>query len=416
VRALYTFAIWLALPLLFVRLWWRGLRQPEYRLRLGERFGRHQQGLARPVIWLHAVSVGETRAAQPLVRALRQAWPDHAVLLTCMTPTGRAAAQEAYGSDVTCVYLPYDYPFAVRRFLATFRPRFGLIMETEVWPNLVALSREAGVPLALVNARLSERSARRYRRFAALARPAFAGFDRVGAHTGSDRDRLAMLGARAPQVTGNLKFDVAPAPELTARGHAWRAARGGRQMLLAASTREGEEALLLDALLPLIRAGHLLALVPRHPQRFDDVARLASARGFTVARRSETAAPGKDVEIWLGDSMGEMPAYYAAADCAYVGGSLLPFGGQNLIEACAIGCPVLIGTHTFNFAAPAEAAVAAGAALRVADGAELAREAARLLGDAQARERMGAAGLAFARAHRGATDRTMALVRELIRD
>jgi 3-deoxy-D-manno-octulosonic-acid transferase len=414
-RRLYTLLIWLALPLVFVRLWWRGRMQPEYRRQLGERFGRYTRQARQPLIWLHAVSVGETRAAQPLVQALRAAHPDHALLLTCMTPTGRAAAEELYGAHAVCAYLPYDYPFAVRRFLRAFAPRLGLIMETEVWPNLIAQCGAAGVPLALVNARLSERSARRYRRFAALARPAFAGFAWVGAQTAGDRERLAALGARRIEVTGNLKFDVTPASDLIERGRAWRAARHGRKMLLAASTREGEEALLLDALAPLLRAGHLLALVPRHPQRFEEVARLAGARGLAVARRSATAAPDGAVEVWLGDSMGEMPAYYAAADCAYVGGSLLPFGGQNLIEACALGCPVLIGPHTYNFADAAQSAVAAGAALRVADAAELVRAALRLLGADVERERMGAAGLAFADAHRGATERTMALLEPMLR-
>ena len=413
-RALYTLTIWLALPLVFVRLWWRGMKQPEYRRQLGERFGRYRDIPARPVLWLHAVSVGETRAAQPLVRALREAWPDHAMVLTCMTPTGRAATEELYGGAVICIYLPYDYPFAVRRFLSAFRPRLGLIMETEVWPNLIALCAAEGVPLALVNARLSERSARGYARVASLSRPAFAGFARVCAQTGDDRDRLRTLGARSVAVTGNLKFDATPAPDLVARGRAWRDARAGRQMLLAASTRDGEEALLLDALMPLVRAGHLLALVPRHPQRFNEVARLATARGLAVARRTNTETPGPDIEVWLGDSMGEMAAYYAAADCAFIGGSLLPFGGQNLIEACAVGCPVLIGPHTHNFAEAADLAVAAGAAIRVTDAQQLAETAAQLLQDAPARERIGTAGADFTAAHRGATAKTMQVVEALI--
>lgn len=414
-RALYTLTIWLALPLVFVRLWWRGMRQPEYRRQLGERFGRYRNIPARPVIWLHAVSVGETRAAQPLVKSLREARPDHAIVLTCMTPTGRATAEELYGSAVTCMYLPYDYPFAVRRFLRAFRPRIGLIMETEVWPNLIALCGEEGVPLALVNARLSARSARGYARVASLSRPAFAGFALVAAQTAADRDRLAGLGARDVRVTGNMKFDATPARELVMQGRAWRDARGQRKMLLAASTRDGEEALLLDALMPMVRAGHLLALVPRHPQRFDEVARLATARGLTVARRTTTETPGPDIEVWLGDSMGEMAAYYAAADCAFVGGSLLPTGGQNLIEACAVGCPVLIGPHTYNFAEAAAAAVSCGAAIRVQDAPALAREVERLLNDPAACERMCAEGLSFTVAHRGATDRTMALIEPLIR-
>jgi 3-deoxy-D-manno-octulosonic-acid transferase len=427
-RALYTLLLWLGLPLVGLRLLWRSRRQPEYLQHVGERFGRYPgngaaQPAARPRLWLHAVSVGETRAAQPLVRALLARYPDHDLVLTCMTPTGRAAAQEVYasfGARVVCAYLPYDYPFAVRRFLAHFAPRIGLLMETEIWPNLVAQCTQANVPLALVNARLSARSARGYARFAALTQPAFAGLKLVGAQSAADRERLLAVGARAVEVTGNLKYDVASDPGVVARGQAWarwREARADgreRRMFLAASTREGEEALLLDALAPLVRAGHLLAIVPRHPQRFDEVARLITSRGYALARRSAGQEVGRETEVWLGDSMGEMPGYYGAADCAYIGGSLLPFGGQNLIEACALGCPVLLGPHTYNFTQAAEEAVAAGAALRVPDAAALAQEALRLLDDANARSRMAQAGRDFTRTHRGATDKTMALVEKLL--
>jgi 3-deoxy-D-manno-octulosonic-acid transferase len=423
-RFFYTLLLWLGLPLVGLRLLWRARKQPEYLEQLGERFGRYPAlPSSRGRLWLHAVSVGETRAAQPLVRALLARYPDHDLVLTCMTPTGRAAAREVYaslGDRVACAYLPYDYPFAVRRFLAHFAPRAGLLMETEIWPNLVAQCARAGVPLALVNARLSARSARGYARFAALARPAFAGLARVGAQSEADRERLLAVGAADVVVTGNLKYDVASDPGVVARGQAWarwresRADGAERRMFLAASTREGEEALLLDALAPLVRAGHLLAIVPRHPQRFDEVARLVTARGYALARRSAGEEVKRETEVWLGDSMGEMPGYYAACDCAYIGGSLLPFGGQNLIEACALGCPVLIGPHTYNFTQAAEEAVSAGAALRVADTAALAGEALRLLDDPNARSRMAQAGRAFTQAHRGATDKTMALVEKLL--
>jgi 3-deoxy-D-manno-octulosonic-acid transferase len=246
----------------------------------------------------------------------------------------------------------------------------------------------------------------------------------VAAQTEADGMRLRELGAADISITGNLKFDVAAAPDVVARGTAWRRMREARAdgaarcMFLCASTREGEEAVLLEALAPLVRAGHLLAIVPRHPQRFDEVARLIGARGFHLARRGGGESAGatvtRETEVWLGDSMGEMPAYYAAADCAYIGGSLLPFGGQNLIEACALGCPVLVGPHTYNFTQAADEAVAAGAALRVADAQALAREALHLLDDAPARERMAEAGRAFTQAHRGATERTMELIEKMI--
>ena len=419
-RLLYTIVLWLALPLVLVRLLWRARLQPEYRANWRERFGRYPAAapdMAGPTIWLHAVSVGEAHAARPLVAALRARHPDNRLLLTCMTPTGRAAALALFAGDrnVVVTYLPYDYPFALRRFLRRFRPRTGILLETELWPNLMAECAAQGVPVMLANARLSARSASGYRRFDVLARPAFAGLAQVAAQTATDSERLAERGARRITVTGNLKFDVTPDNDASDRGRAWKTALGARRVMLAASTREGEETLLLDALSPLLADGHLLVIVPRHPQRFDAVARLLEARGLRHARRTASAPPPPQMQVWLGDSMGEMPAYYALADCAYVGGSLLPFGGQNMIEAAACGCPVLIGPHTWNFSEAAVAAVACGAALRVADAGALAESAGRLLGDAAERERMSLAAITFARAHRGATERTMALIEPLLR-
>ncbi len=413
-RLVYTFALWLALPLVLARLWWRARRQPEYMQHKGERFGRYAIRPARPVIWLHAVSVGEVRAAQPLLAALAVRYPAHQLLLTCMTPTGRASALAMFGTRAQVVYLPYDYPFAIRRFLSHFQPRLGLLLETEVWPNLLALCAKHGVPMALVNARLSQRSSRRYLRFASLARMAFGTFAQVGAQSSGDRQRIVALGAKTVGLTGNLKFDVTPDSHLLAQGAAWRSALGARKVVLAASTREGEEVLLLPLLKELAALGHFVVLVPRHPQRFDEVAQLAAAAGLPLARRSAGAAPGPELAGWLGDSMGEMPAYYALADCAYIGGSLLPLGGQNLIEAAACGCPAVIGPHTWNFSEAADAAVAAGAALRVADVAGLARALASILGDDARRLRMISAAGEFAAAHRGATARTMALIEPLL--
>ena len=419
-RLLYTIGLWFALPLVLVRLLWRARLQPAYRGQWRERFGRYPAAgpdMAGPTIWLHAVSVGEVHAARPLFAALRARHPDNRLLITCMTPTGRATALALFAGDRNLVvtYLPYDYPFALRRFLRRFRPRIGILLETELWPNLMAECAAHGVPVTLANARLSERSASGYRRVDVLARPAFAGLALVAAQTAADSERLAERGARRITVTGNLKFDATPDNDAGDHGRAWKTALGARRVILAASTREGEEALLLDALSPLLAGGHLLVVVPRHPQRFDAVARLLEARGLRHARRSGSAPPPPQIQVWLGDSMGEMPAYYALADCAYVGGSLLPFGGQNMIEAAACGCPVLIGPHTWNFSEAAAAAVASGAALRVADADVLAKSTGRLLGDAAERERMSLAAIAFARAHRGATARTMALVEPLLR-
>jgi 3-deoxy-D-manno-octulosonic-acid transferase len=413
-RALYTAALHLALPYVPVRLWWRGRKEPGYRQHVGERFGRYDVRPPQPLIWIHAVSLGETRAAQPLVEALRKRFPDHALLVTHMTATGREAATNLYGGFATLAFLPYDLPWAARRFVAHFRPRLGIVMETEVWPNLLRECRRAGAPVLLANARLSEKSAAGYRRIGPLAREALADLAAVGAQTEADAARLAALGARGVEVTGNLKFDLAVAPEMVARGRELRRLFGDRPVLLAASTREGEEALLLDALARAPLGGALTVIVPRHPQRFEEVAALLRERGHACVRRSEGRPVPADHAFALGDSMGEMTAYYAAADVAFVGGSLLPYGAQNLIEACAMGTPVLIGPSTFNFAQAAAEAIAAGAAIQVADADALVREAARLLGDTGVRKRMGDAGRRFCEAHRGATGRTMAIVERLL--
>ncbi len=411
-RAFYTLLWYLALPLLPLRLWWRGRREPGYRARIGERFGRYASDAPAPrgdVIWVHAVSLGETRAAAPLLERIARALPSATILLTHMTATGREAGHALYGDSVQQVWLPYDVPFAVERFLARFRPRAGLLMETEVWPNLVAACHARGVPLYLVNARLSERSAAGYGRFAALTRPMFAALAGVAAQTEGDAARLTHAGVQEVTVTGNLKFDVAVSAESAALGRELRVRAGERPVFLAASTRDGEEAMLLDALArQTLPAGALTVIVPRHPQRFPAVAELLRMRGLPFVRRSDNRAVPADVAFVLGDSLGELPGYYASADVAFIGGSLLPLGGQNLIEAIAMGTPTLVGPHTFNFAEATDKAVAAGAALRVADADALVNETRALLADTERRDRMRNAALAFHAAHRGAADRLWA--------
>ena len=410
-RTLYALLWWLALPLLPLRLWWRARREPGYGERIGERFGRYE-GTAPPgpVLWLHAVSLGETRAAVPLVRRLLDRYPQATLLLTHMTATGRTAGRELWGERVVQAWLPYDVPFAVRGFLRHFRPVAGLLLETEVWPNLVRLARAADVPLFLVNARLSERSAAGYAKARSLAQPAFAGLSGVAAQSPADARRIAALGSVAPVVTGNLKFDVELSGEARALGRELRQRFGDRRPLwVAASTREGEEALLLDALARGTLPAHTLTvIVPRHPQRFDDVAGLLAARNLRFVRRSEGLRVPPDVAFVLGDSMGELPAYYAAADVAFVGGSLLPLGGQNLIEAIAAGRPTLVGPHMFNFADATANAVTAGAARQVPDADTLVAAVSTLLEDPEARAAMAAAAAAFHAAHRGAADRLWA--------
>lgn len=414
-RWLYTGALYLLLPYVIFHLLSRGRRQPAYLRHWGERFGLYAVRSLRPVIWLHAVSVGETQAAAPLIRSLQARYPTHQILLTHMTPTGRETGEQLFGDGVMRCYLPYDYPFAMRRFLDHFRPQLGLLLETEIWPNLVQACKDADIPLCLVNARLSEKSARRYARFGQLTRDSLGRIRVVTAQTGDDAQRLAALGAKNPGVTGNLKFDVSPPAGLLDLGTRLRQRFGAERLIfLAASTREGEEERILGALGGAGINGLLTVIVPRHPQRFDEIAALLERMGIRYQRRSLEQPVDPHTAVVLGDSMGEMFAYYAACDVAFIGGSLLPLGGQNLIEASAVGKPVLIGPHTWNFAEATEQAVAAGAAVRVADEKALARELEKLSGDTQRRQQMGRAGLDFSRRHRGATARIMAALEPLL--
>ena len=416
-RLIYTLLFVLAQPLIWLRLLWRARRQPEYLHHLGERYGFYPQTAPPRLLWLHVVSVGETRAAEPLIRALLTAFPEHDVLLTHMTPTGRATGSELiakYGARLHQAYLPYDLPGACRRFFRHFRPEIGLLMETELWPNLIAVGRAQRIPMLLVNARLSARSQQGYLRFAPLTRPMMRQLTAVAAQTPADAERLAAIGAEYVHSFGNIKFDVEPAPEKIALGKSWREAIGARAVYLAASTREGEEPAIVDAFLRLLPPSALLVLVPRHPQRFDEVAAIVAERGAAYRRRSSDRLPDADTRIWLGDSMGEMPAYFTLADLALIGGTLLPFGGQNLIEAAACGCPVLVGPHTYNFAQATQDALACGAARHVDDADDAARAAVRLLDDRAALDAMRVAAHAFSQAHRGATARTVALVQTLM--
>lgn len=413
-RHLYSSLLRVFLPLAFGRLLWRSRRQPAYRQRWGERLGRgdcHGQG----AVWLHAVSVGEVNAALPLIAALQEAYPGWPVLVTTTTPTGSQQLQSRLGRRVEHCYLPYDLPGAVRRFVQAWRPCLGVILETELWPNLYAAAGANGIPLILANARMSPRSARAYARWPQLTHETLARLTAVAAQTAADGERLVALGLPRERltVTGNLKFDAAPADSTA--GLDLRARLGtARPVWLAASTHAGEEAAVLRAHREL-RNRHsdaVLILAPRHPQRFAEVSALCRADGWSVARRSADA--GEPCEVYLADTLGELPSLMAAADVVFVGGSLgtspSAFGGHNLIEPAACGKPSLFGPYLRNFVELRAQVLAAGAGLQVNDPGDLAATVSVLLADGERREAMDTAGRALVDQHRGATGRTLALI------
>jgi len=418
-RWLYSLALRLLTPFYLLRLWRRGAAEPVYRKRLGERLGYYELPPRRGkggVVWLHAVSYGETRAAAPLIAALRKELPGMRLLLTCSTATGVQAGLDVLEHEDDQTWLPYDTPGAVNRFLRRYRPAVGVIMETEVWPNLMHFARARQVPMVLANARLSAKSQRKGRRFDVLLRPAVAGFERVLAQTARDAQRLKESGARNVEVCGNTKFDIVADPDLLVRGHTWREIID-RPVVLLAVSREGEEQSLLEAWRELPLPRPLLVIVPRHPQRFDEVTALCEEAGFSVIRRSrwqdEPPIQAARADVWIGDSMGEMPMYYALADVALLGGSFAPLGGQNLIEAAASGCPLLMGQHTFNFEEAAHLAIEAGAAARMKDMPSAVRRAVALVDDPR-RDDWVEQAFAFASAHRGATERMAQRIAQLV--
>ena len=424
---LYSLLVWLASPLLRRKLRSRALFEPGYAMAVPERFGHYTQPHGQGFVWVHAVSLGETRAAAILLAALRREMPGMRLLLTHGTATGRAEGQALLQPGDVQVWQPWDSAAAVRRFVQHFQPRIGILMETEIWPNLLATCRAAGIPVVLANARLSAKSLRQAQRLSALSRPAYGALAAVWAQTAADAQRLTEAGAPAPTVLGNLKFDATPNAEQLAAGRAWR--RAGGPVVLLASAREGEELRLLQCLAsnrPLAYIAPALAatqlgvtdvqwlVVPRHPQRFDAVAALVVEQGLSLSRRSQWADGPQPADVWLGDSLGEMALYYGLADVALLGGSFAPLGGQNLIEAAACGCPVLMGPSTFNFAEAADLAIAAGAACRVADMPAAVTQALAWLNAPETLARAAAAGPQFAGAHQGAARKTALAVKALL--
>ncbi len=397
-RAIYSIIFTLALPLIWIRLLWRSRKSPAYRQRMGERFGRVRTPDSfdpeRPVIWLHAVSVGESMAAAPLVAALQAERPDLQFVVTTMTPTGAERVRRQMGASVIQHYAPYDAPWIVNRFLAAFRPEMLILMETELWPNTIHLARRRGLKVLLANGRLSEKSRRSYARVKGLTRSMLRQVHTICAQAEEDAARFRELGAGAPLVTGSLKFTLHDADGQTRPLAAIQAWKGDRELIVAASTREGEEAAVLAAWRRCLEEfPHTrLLIVPRHPERFDQVFELCAGAGFATGRRSRAESLESTTRIVVGDSMGEMMEYFACADIAFVGGSLVDTGCHNVLEPAALGLPVTIGPSRFNFAAICELLENAGALRSAADGGELGNIWSELLADREARKRMGAAG------------------------
>jgi 3-deoxy-D-manno-octulosonic-acid transferase len=417
-RLVYSSLLRLLTPLYLARLWWRGRREPGYRLAWAERLGSGAVAAKPGALWLHAVSLGETLAATALLTALRARQPGLRLLLTHGTATGRAAGQALLRPGDQQVWLPYDTPGAVRRFLRRHQPALGVLMETEIWPNLLHEAAAAGLPMVLANARLSERSARRGQRLAALLHPAGRCLRLALAQSEADAERLRAAGVADVRVCGNLKYDLQPDAAQLARGQQWAAAFA-RPVVAMTNTREGEEAQLLAAWQAWPGQRPRLLIVPRHPQRFDEVAALVQAHGLSLSRRSSwqqdlPSAEAGEAEVWLGDSLGEMASYYAAARLALLGGSFAPLGGHNLIEAAACGCPLLMGPSTFNFAEAAERALAEGAAWRCRDMAEALERAAALLASTGELAEAAACARAFSARHRGAAQRMASMILDLL--
>jgi 3-deoxy-D-manno-octulosonic-acid transferase len=414
----YNVLLYLAAPFAILVQLWRSLRDPSYRDRIGERLG-FGAAVAGPTIWIHAVSVGEVQAAQPLVAQFRKRHPRYKVLLTTVTPTGAARARLLFGDDVELRYVPLDLPGAVKRFFDRVQPRLAMILETELWPNLYAECGRRGIPLVLASARVSPRSVGKYRRLVSLFRKTLSHGIVIAAQSETDAERFKSIGATPERthVTGNIKFDFQPPPGIEAQGLRWREQNApGRPIWVAGSTHEGEEAVVLDAHRIVLRRfpDALLVLVPRHPQRFDSVRDLLAKRNGSSANRSSRKAISPGTSVLLGDTMGELMMFYAASDVSFVAGSLLPIGGHNLLEPASVGRPVLTGPHNFNSEEIAQLLTDAGAAIIVSDTEQLARAISELLDSAERRTVMGAAGKAVLDANRGALDRLLTLVDPLL--
>ncbi len=419
-RALYTVLFHLALPLVVARLFWRARRAPAYRSRIGERFAIGLPDFQPGGIWVHAVSVGESIAAAPMIRALRERYPQLPITVTCMTPTGSERIKALFGDTVQHCYLPYDLPWSAARFLERLQPKLAVVMETELWPNHIHQCAQRGIPVALANARLSERSARGYARFARLTAPMLAELSLIAAQTSAEAARFLQLGAReaSVQVTGSIKFDLTIDPALPARASQLRQQWGAvsRPIWIGASTHTGEDEILLAAHRLILdqQPNALLILVPRHPERFGSVYELCSKQGFSTVRRSIAEPPQAETQVLLGDTMGELLFLFALADVAFVGGSLVPTGGHNLLEPAALGKPVVTGPHVFNFLDIAAQLRDAGALVEIGSAPELASAIEGFWSDPERAGRARDAGLTVLKNNQGALGRLLAGLDQLL--
>ena len=418
-RILYSAVFYLLLPLIFGRLLWRSIKAPEYRNRYWERLGLYRQGFEGPVIWFHAVSVGEAEAAFPLIKRLQQDYPAKKILITTTTPTGSARVQAVLSDSVAHVYLPYDTPDSVARFIAAFRPELGIVMETEIWPNLFAACAAKSIPLCIVNARLSDKSERGYAKFQSLIKPALACVSQIAAQTQEDAERFVSIGAkrRYVQAVGNLKFDIDIDPQLLNRGKQLKQEYfASRFVWIIASTHKNEEAIFLG-LYPKLKASIpdlLLLLVPRHPERFSEVERQVVGNDLKLITRSSGLKCADETDVFLLDSMGELKLFYAAADLAFVGGSMVPVGGHNILEPAALGVPVMFGPYMDNFREIQSNVLAAEAAVQCFNEAEILSNVDYFHQNPTARDALVQKGLQFVADNRGALEKIVALIGSLI--
>lgn len=418
-RYFYSLLLYLSLPFIFLRLFWRARKNPAYLQRVSERFGFYKQEIIPNGIWIHAVSVGEVVAAVPMIKALQQSHPQISILVTTMTPTGADRVRAAFAGSVTHLYLPYDFPGAVSRFLKKAKPRLCLLMETELWPNLLHACQQYEVPVVLANARLSARSAASYLRVAKSTHAMVQALTLVFAQTQEDADRFVTLGVDPVKIkiTGSIKFDLEIPEDLADKAKILRQTWGNdRPVWIAASTHEGEEELVLQAFATVrkILPETLLVSVPRHPERFQKVADLCRKQGYVVVMRSENKSCSAETNVFIGDSMGELLLFYSAADIAYVGGSLVPRGGQNPLEPAAVGVPVLTGPHIFNFALINAQLQASHAAINIDTPQQLAERVIELLRGHLQRQKMSEYGKEFVAKNRGALAKQLALIQEFL--